>query len=502
MKNNGFLRIEHLYKRFGPTIANKDINLTINKGEVRGFAGENGSGKSTLCSIIGGILKMDEGYMYINGQPYVPTSPIDANNQGVAMVVQELGVLENLSVAENIFLGKTEQFSKNGILDIKKMKNAAKEELNKWDIYDIPVDIKAGALSIEQRKLVELVRALSVNPDILILDEITQALSHDNRELLYKIKDKYTKMGKTIILVTHDVNEMIRITDNITVLRDGTVVDTVKSNEVSEDRLKKMMVGREISGDYYRKDYQETNQEEVILSVQKLSTRKIKDISFDLHKGEILAFCGLSDAGIHELGKAIFGLTEERMGKVIDVKSGKSIKKPEDLVKVNGAYLSKDRDEDGLMLNASVKDNLFMPSAKKLANKIGFIAPRKVRDLTNEAVMSMSIKTSNPYQQKVKSLSGGNKQKVNLSRWLIQDLNFIILDCPTRGVDVGVKAYIYNIMVEAKNEGLGIIMITDELPEAIGMADRIIVLKDGLISKTFRRSEKNFNEEAIVEVMM
>ncbi len=501
MKSDSFFVIENLNKRFGATIANDDISLVINKGEVRGFAGENGSGKSTLCLIIGGIYQMDEGKMHKNGQLYTPASPIDANNQGVAMVVQELGVLESLSVAENIFLGKTEQFTNRGLLNNRKMNKAAEEHLRDWGIDDIPVDIKAGALSIEQRKLVELVRALSVDPDILILDEITQALSHDKRELLYKIMTRCTEMGKTIIAVTHDIDEMLRITDNITVLRDGSVVGTVKSSETSDSTLRRMMIGREISGDYYRSDYQESGQEEVILSVQNLTTRKIRDISFDLHKGEILAVCGLSDAGIRELGKAMCGLVEHRTGKVVDMKSGKNLKTVEDIVKVDGAYLSKDRDGDGLMLNASVKDNLFMPSAKKLANRVGFIAPGKIKDLTSEAVTSMSIKTFDPYEQKVVSLSGGNKQKVNLSRWLIQDLNFMILDCPTRGVDVGVKAYIYRVMEEAKEEGLAIVMITDELPEAIGMADRIIVLKAGSIAQVFKRSEK-VTEESIIEVMM
>lgn len=501
MNTDCFFKIEHLSKYYGATTANKDINLSISKGEVRGLAGENGSGKSTVCSIIGGIQKMSEGSMYKDGQPYAPISPVDANKHKVAMVVQELGVLENLSVAENIYLGKTAQFSKNGLLNIRKMNKAAEQELGKWGINDIFVDKNAGLLSIEQRKMVELVRALSVDPDILILDEITQALSHDKRELLYDIKDKCTKMGKTIIMITHDLDEMLSITDNITVLRDGSVVNTVKSSETSMDNLKRMMIGREIDGEYYRADNQESWQNEVVLSVQNLSNKKLNDISFELHKGEILGICGLSDAGIHDLGKAIFGLTEECVGNVMDVKSGRSLKKPEDMIKVKGAYLSKDRDDDGLMLSASIKDNLFMPSAKKIANKLGFIAPGKIKTLTNEAVSTMAIKTSNASQQKVISLSGGNKQKVNLSRWLVQDLNFIILDCPTRGVDIGVKAYIYQTMLQAKKEGLAIIMISDELQEAIGMSDRIVVLKDGTVSKTFRRSE-NFTEESIIEVMM
>ena len=381
------------------------------------------------------------------------------------------------------------------------MRKNAENELNKCGISNVRVDNLTDTLSIEERKLVELVRALSVDPDILILDEITQALSHDNRELLYKIIDEYIKRGKTIILVTHNVEEMLKIADNITVLRDGNVVGTVKSDEITADGLKTMMIGRNISGEYYREDNQESFQEDIVLSVENLGGGKIRNISFDLHKGEILAVCGLSDAGIHDLGKSIYGMVDGRVGNVIDVNTGQNLLKPKDVVNAKGAYVPKDRDNDGLMINASVKDNLFMPSAKELANKINFIAPKKIKNLVNEAVISMSIKTYDPYQQKVKNLSGGNKQKVNLGKWLIKDLNFIILDCPTRGVDIGVKAYIYNKMLKAKKEGLSIILITDELPEAIGMADRIIVLKDGSISKIFKRSEI-FTEQSIVEVMM
>lgn len=499
--NNNFFKIEHLSKRFGSTVALNDVSLSLRKGEVRGLIGENGSGKSTLCSIISGIYNMDRGKMYKEGKLYSPQTPIEANNLGVAMVVQELGVIETLTVAENIFLGRTHHFSNKGLLNIKKMRKNAENELNKCGISNVRVDNLTDTLSIEERKLVELVRALSVDPDILILDEITQALSHDNRELLYKIIDECIKRGKTIILVTHNVEEMLKIADNITVLRDGNVVGTVKSDEITADGLKTMMIGRNISGEYYREDNQESFQEDIVLSVENLGGGKIRNISFDLHKGEILAVCGLSDAGIHDLGKSIYGMVDGRVGNVIDVNTGQNLLKPKDVVNAKGAYVPKDRDNDGLMINASVKDNLFMPSAKELANKINFIAPKKIKNLVNEAVISMSIKTYDPYQQKVKNLSGGNKQKVNLGKWLIKDLNFIILDCPTRGVDIGVKAYIYNKMLKAKKEGLSIILITDELPEAIGMADRIIVLKDGSISKIFKRSEI-FTEQSIVEVMM
>ncbi|MDI9439962.1 MAG: sugar ABC transporter ATP-binding protein [Limnochordia bacterium] len=504
MTDSNLFVVKNVSKRFGATLANNNVSLTIKKGEIRGLAGENGSGKSTLCSIICGIHQKDEGSMHKWGQPYAPTSPIDANSKGVAMVVQELGIIETLSVAENIFLGKTAQFTKRGLLSVEQMNKAAAQELKKWGLDDIDAHTKAGQLSIEQRKLVELVRALSVNPEVLILDEISQALSHDKRELLYRLIDKCTDLGMTIIVVTHDIHEMLELTDSITVLRDGSVVGTVESKDLTESELKRMMVGRELSESLYRNDEQENQGGEVVLSVSQLSDAKLRDISFELRRGEILAVCGLSDGGTHELGEAIFGIRENRTGSVVANVSGKQLNKPIDVIKNRGAYVPKDRDDHGLMLNASVRDNLLVPSARRLAalkNAFGFIAPKRVRALTKEAVDTMSIKTHDANIQKVGSLSGGNKQKVSLAKWLVQNLDFLILDCPTRGVDVGVKGYIYEKMLEATKEGLAILMITEELAEAIGMADRILVLKDGAAVRTFTRSE-GFTEEKIVEVMM
>lgn len=307
MTDSNLFVVKNVSKRFGATLANNNVSLTIKKGEIRGLAGENGSGKSTLCSIICGIHQKDEGSMHKWGQPYAPTSPIDANSKGVAMVVQELGIIETLSVAENIFLGKTAQFTKRSA-QCGTDEQGSCPGTEKWGLDDIDAHTKAGQLSIEQRKLVELVRALSVNPEVLILDEISQALSHDKRELLYRLIDKCTDLGMTIIVVTHDIHEMLEMTDSITVLRDGSVVGTVESKDLTESELKRMMVGRELSESLYRNDEQENQGGEVVLSVSQLSDAKLRDISFELRRGEILAVCGLSDGGTHELGEAIFEL--------------------------------------------------------------------------------------------------------------------------------------------------------------------------------------------------
>ena len=495
------IRVEGIVKRFGNTVANKNVTLSIMPGSVLGLAGENGSGKSTLASMICGMQKPDGGRMFKDGKEYVPENPIDANEKKVAMVVQELGIIGVLPPAVNMFLGKTDRFAKGGIIDFKALNKAAKEHFEKWNLPLIPFNIPTERLSIEHRKILELARALSCDPDFLVLDEISQALSQDNREVLYRFIKTFTGQGRSILMITHDLEEMMEVCDTISVLRDGEVIDTRSSAEFTIPQLQKEMIGREVSGDYYRDDMKEDYQDDLILKVTNLNFHEdVKKVNFELHKGEILGVCGLSDAGIHEFGKVLFGMEKGATGNIMDMTTGTELKSPQDLLNAGGAYLSKDRDADGLMLNASIASNLTMPNAKRLSGTAGYLSPSKVREMNEHARKFFEIKCES-VNSIVGSLSGGNKQKVNLSRWLVQDLKFIILDCPTRGVDIGVKAYIYGVLKEAKKNGMGIIMITDELTEAMGMADRILVMREheqaGLLSR-----ETDFTTEKLGEVML
>lgn len=495
------LRIEGVSKSFGPTKANQNVNLVLNKGILLGLAGENGSGKSTLASMVCGMQKKDSGRFLKNGVEYNPQSPSDALDHGIAMVVQELGVVGNLPGVVNMFLGKMGQYTKGPAVDLKAMRRDAEAVFKKWNLPLVPLDLPAGSLSIEQRKIMELARALISEPDFLVLDEISQALSQDNREILYKFIDNFKAQGRTILMVTHDLEEMLEICDEIAVLRDGVIVECKAANTYSMDELKRLMVGREISGDYYRDDQEESFQEEVVLEVKHLTVPgKCEDISFELHKGEILGICGLSDAGIHEVGSAMFGLEERCTGTITAKACQKVLKKPGDIIKTGGAYLSKDRDAHGLMLDASIGDNLIAPSVGNLSSTLAFLDPRKTKKLARQALEAFEVKASG-LGHIVRRLSGGNKQKVNLSRWLVKDLDYIILDCPTRGVDIGVKAYIYSVLKDAKEKGLGIIMISDELQEAMGMSDRILVMKDHKYAAMLSRST-DFTEDKIMEVML
>lgn len=496
------LRIENVSKSFGPTLANRDINLVLEKGIVLGLAGENGSGKSTLASMVCGMQKKDSGKFYKNGEAYEPHSPSDAAKHGIAMVVQELGVVGSLPGIVNMFLGKMDNYKKGLAVDMAAMSKDADAVFEKWNIPKVPLDAAAGTLSIEQRKIMELARALITDPDFLVLDEISQALSQDNRQVLYRFIENYKSQGRTILMVTHDLEEMMEICDQIAVLRDGVIVECKSSKDFTMDELKRKMIGREISGDYYRDDEEEQYQNEVVLEIRNLNVPgKCEDISFDVHKGEILGVCGLSDAGIHELGTAIFGL-EEHEGTVCVKTSDKDVelKAPGDLVKTKGAYLSKDRDANGLMLDAGIGANLVIPSLTEIAGPLAYQSPSKTKKLAESASQAFEVKSSG-LNHIVRRLSGGNKQKVNLSRWLVKDLDYIILDCPTRGVDIGVKAYIYKVLKKAKEDGKAIIMISDELQEAMGMSDRILVMKEHKFAAMLSRAS-DFTEEKMMEVML
>lgn len=315
--SEAILRTEKLNKSFGVTHANKDIDFQLYPGEIRGLIGENGSGKSTLMSQICGIIKPSSGQMFKGGEVYAPDNPVEATQMGVSMVVQELGVLGQLPGAVNMFVGRLEQFTKAGILRMDAIHQAAEAVLEKWGLGSVPLDIMADNLSFEQRKLIELAKALSTDPEILVLDEISQTLSHDKRQILYRIIREFTKDGRSIIMISHDLEETVELCDSITVLRDGEIVTTVQKKDFNLDELKRLMIGREVDSQYYCFDPVETYQEEVVLRADHVTVPgQLEDVSFELHRGEILGVCGLSDAGIHELGKALFGKVKLSRGEI------------------------------------------------------------------------------------------------------------------------------------------------------------------------------------------
>jgi ribose transport system ATP-binding protein len=498
-ENDTLLEIRGLSKAFGPTVANKNIDFTLRRGEIHGLIGENGSGKSTLISQIAGLYGSDGGTMTLRGEPYAPRSPLEANAARVSMVVQELGVVGALPAGVNVFLGRTKAFSKFGVVSLKALYRAAAEQFSKWDLPQVELGGLTDGMMVETRKMIELARAMSVDPELLILDEITQSLSYNNRNKLYELLPRFKAMGRSVIVITHDVEELIRITDRITVLRDGEVAGELVSADTDANEVKRLMVGREISGEYYRADSESDYDEEVVLEARGISVAgALEDVSFELHRGEILGFCGISDSGIHTVGRAVYGLEKLRAGQVLI--GGEPLTSPTSALRRRMAYVPKDRDSDALMMHASIWENFALPSLTELEGKVGYLSPRRLHGLAQGMSDRMQVKCRNIFQA-MTDLSGGNKQKVNLGRWLAKDLRVLILDCPTRGVDVGVKAYIYALMKEAKAEGIATILISDELTEALGMSDRLCVMKGGVLKTIIPRGDE-FTEHSLIKVMV
>lgn len=498
--NEIVLKIDHLSKSFTATKAVVDLSLEIFKGEIRGLIGENGSGKSTLASMISGSLRPDSGSMQKLGKSYKPTSVLDGRAKGVSILVQEMGTINGLSVAENLFLGKELSFSKAGLINKREMLEEAKKALREIDSAHIDPQAIVDDISFEDRKLIEVAMAMHDDPDILILDETTTALSQRGKDIVYNLIGEMRRAGKTIILISHDLKELAVHCDNISVLRDGCLVQTLHKNEISIDKMRQLMIGRDLSERYYREDTTCTYEDEVVLKAENLRLGSVlKDVSIELHKGEILGIGGLTDCGMHALCKVIFGLIKPDFGTVTVLPQNVIITKAQAAVANKIAYIPKNREQEAMMTGASVKDNIALMSYNKL-KKGPIITPKSENRLAAEQIDKLQIKAQS-IQQPCMFLSGGNKQKVVIGKWLANDSEILIMDCPTRGIDVGVKAAIYRLMEDLKRSGKSIIMVSEELPELIGMSDRIVILKDGILSAVFKRAE-NLSEEKIIQAMI
>lgn len=494
-----FLVAQDVDKSFGITHAVNHVSLSVDQGEIRGLIGENGSGKSTFCSLLCGIYGMDGGRFLLQGRELKIHNQVEANNQGISIIVQEMGTLAGLTVAENIFLGHEDRFIRLGIKQTAAMNREAQKLLDAYGFSHINATLMIDNFHFEDRKLIEIVKATYFKPQITIIDETTMALSQHGREELYKLMEATKRDGRTVIFISHDLIEVLQHTDTISVLRDGALIDTIKSAKATEDDLKKLMVGRELNKQYYRTDYAAAAAGEVLLSARGISVPgQIEDISFDLHRGEILGFGGLSECGMHELGKAVFGASYDRQG-TVTLSDGTQIQSVPDAIGHSVAYASKDRDIESIIINSSIRDNIILPSADDLAeHKI--LRKKKLDAFARENAQNMSVKMTS-IDQYVADLSGGNKQKVVLARWLGKASDILVLDSPTRGIDVNVKADIYALMNSLRLQGKAIIMISEELQELLGMCDRILILKNGKINAEFGRS-RELNEEDIIVKML
>lgn len=501
MANEILLSCKDVCKNFGPTRALVNVNFEICRGEVCGLIGENGSGKSTLASIFAGVQPAESGEMFRDGEKYKPMNMLQAQSKGVAIIVQEMGTLPGLNVAENVFVGNLERFGKGGFPDLKKMNIEANRILDEIGAPDIRADMVVDTLGFEDRKIVEIARAMYLQPKILIIDETTTALAQKGRSLIYKLIEKIKDDNKAVIFISHDLDELVEVCNTITVLRDGYVVAKLNGDDINVKNMRKLMVGRELVGDYYRGDFDGSSGDEVVLDVQHITSGDgyVQNFSLQLHKGEILGLGGLADCGMHEVGRMMFGIDKTITGKTVHVSSGKEITKPLVGIRNRIGYVSKDRDKESIIINASIRDNVVLPTLDNL-KKMGFILPKTEKKLANKLIKMLSVKCTSD-RQFCSELSGGNKQKVAFAKWLGTDSDILILDCPTRGIDIGVKAAMYKLIYEFKKQGKSIIMISEELMELIGMSDRMIILKDGKIAAEIMRS-MDVTESNIIEHMI
>lgn len=497
-ENTYLLEVKDMSKRFGITVALDQVSFQVKPGEIRGLIGENGSGKSTVSSIIAGMQNADSGTMTYKGEPWNPKSSLDAQSRGIGMIVQEAGTIPNILVAENIFLGHEKKFAKGFLIDKGKMIAAAQQLLDRLHITSVRADMPTGRYNMQDRKLIEVAKTFYWEPSVFIVDETTTTLSHDGRQLLYGLMHDLTREGKSVLFISHDLEELMEQCDTLTVLRDGKIIGDLEKDEFEAGKIKKMMVGREVSGDYYHNDL-DGYSDEVVLKADAITTRhELMNFTLELHKGEILGIGGLSHCGMHTVGRALFGAEDLLDGQVL-VK-GKPIKNTKQAIRMGVGYTSKDRDNESLCLQSPIRDNIASTGYRKNRSFGPLISAKKEDAYVQKQVDALEIKCASIYHN-VSTLSGGNKQKVVFGKWLAADSDILILDCPTRGIDIGVKANMYKLIYDMKKQGKAIVFISEELPELVGMSDRILIMKDGEVSLEIRRPE-GFSEHKLIEYMI
>jgi len=486
--DNQILSMEKINKYFTGVHAISDVDFNLEAGEIHALVGENGAGKSTLMKVLVGIYPRDSGQIRYLGHLFNPHNPRYALEMGIGIIHQELNMMDQLTVAQNIFISR-ESTKMGGIFLDKRGQNRRTEELFKRLNMNIDPTEQVGNLTVGKQQMVEIAKAVSHNLRVLILDEPTAALTDREIAELFAIMRDLASQGVGMIHISHRLEEIHQITDRVTVLRDGAHVDTKKTSDVTKQQIINMMVGRVI----YEKPKAKSAvppDAPVVLRVDKLNAGKlVHDVSFNLHRGEILGFSGLIGAGRTETARAIFGADEIQSGSLeingIHVK----INSPQDAVRMGIGYLSEDRKRYGLAVNLNVKDNAVMASYDQFQQGL-FVHAKRIRAVTQEYIDMLNIKTPS-LEQLLLNLSGGNQQKVVVAKWLIKNSDILIFDEPTRGIDVGAKSEIYTLMNELVKEGKSILMISSELPEILRMSDRIIVMCEGRITGELNIEEAN-----------
>lgn len=492
MQNEICLKISHLCKNFPGVKALDDINIEFYKGEVHALLGENGAGKSTLCKILSGAYIKDSGILEFNGVEYSGFTPASSKKAGIGMIYQELNLVPYLSVYENIFLGK-EIRKKDGItLD----KNAMVEKtMVILEGLGIKIDpsVRVDKLTVAYRQLVEIVKAVSEDVKLLIMDEPTAPLMNQEVKMLFGLIQRLKKQGITIVYISHRIEELFEVADRVTVMRDGQVCQTFLMKQANRTELIKVMVGREMGETYPDKKGLSFGKE--VLSAEHLCSKKVHDVSITVREGEVLGLAGLVGAGRTETARLIFGADPMSSGTIKIRGKSVTIRKPSDAIRHGVCLIPEDRKGQGVLLKMSVEENITIVKAPAISRLLT-INRRKARDISKEYIEAMRIKTPSP-EQKTILLSGGNQQKVALAKWLAVNTDIIIFDEPTRGIDIHAKQEIYEMIDELRRNGKAIIMISSELPELIGMSNRIVVLYEGNYAGEITREEDMTQENIL-----
>ena len=482
---NSLVQMKNIAKSFSGTKVLKGVNLELGHGEILALLGENGAGKSTLMKILSGIYSKDSGEIYLDGELCHFQNPKEAQNKGVAIIHQEMNLCNDLSVSENIFLGREVM---DGLrLNHKKMDEEAQKILDDLGISMKSTEL-AGDLKVSEQQMVEIAKALSQDAKVLIMDEPTSALSRKEIEDLFRVIRKLRDEGRGIIYISHRLDELRAIADKVSILRDGENVISGDLKDFSIDDIIRHMVGREIQ-DKFPRILCEKGKE--ILRVESLNAGpKVRDISFSLYEGEILGIAGLMGAGRTEMTRALFGVDEKTSGKIYLFGEEVKTNTPKDSIELGMALIPEDRRKDGLCTDLSIRENISLPNLDSMKNSLGVLSKDLELKISEDTIKSLNVKAEDR-EMISKNLSGGNQQKVVLGKWLVRNPKVILFDEPTRGIDIGAKVEIYQIMNELKKKGVGVLFISSEMEEVLGMSDRILIFCDGRITGELSREEAN-----------
>ncbi len=490
MSDAQLLLVEGVSKGFPGVQALQNVRFDLSAGEVHALVGENGAGKSTLMKVLSGIYKKDSGTVKFQGENVEVAGPLEAQHLGISIIHQEINLMPDLTVAQNIFIGREPKSFGKLFLDDRKINKDAQNLLDSLKLPLNPTQI-VGELTVAKQQMVEIAKAISYNSRVIIMDEPTSSLTPTETSALFVIIENLKKAGKGVIYISHRLEELAKISDRITVFRDGQYIDTLKTKDTSIEKIIALMIGREVQVDL--RPEANTSTSEVVLKVEGLSSKRLlKDVSFDLKRGEILGFAGLMGAGRTEVALALVGKDPITSGKV-EV-NGKVVKinNPADGVALGIGYLSEDRKRYGLLLGQNVDFNIVLSSVKRYSTALGFFKKAESRKVSEAAVKTLSIRTPS-INQTAKNLSGGNQQKVVIAKWLTRECDILIFDEPTRGIDVGAKEEIYKLLRELAAQGKSIIMISSELPEVLRLSDRIVVMCEGRVTGIIDNKEADQN---------